>query len=341
MFEINNGILIKCDCETEIIRLPDGIIEIADKVFANCKAKKIICNEELLKICSYAFYGSEIEEIVFSTTLKYIDEYAFANCFNLSSVDFNNGLEVISDYAFMSTKLRSINIPSSINKIGINPFMGCSYLKEIKVDGNNPYYSSYKDTNTICEKASNKVISGCKQSVINESIEEIGEDSFNGVGIKELIIPNEVKILDKHSLASNFIKEIYTNNVSDIYDGAFMDNEKLEKIIFSNSLKTINSAIVSRCDKLAELILPNGVELIYKEAFANFLGTKVVIPGSVKVVEEKVFSHCYRLKAIDFLGNKEQWIRSIGNRNVFYNTTNPTSYCVNCLDGELIVPVFD
>lgn len=105
MFEVKEGVLIKCNCEDEIITLPNSIKEIAYKAFANCKAKKIISNEGLVKICSYAFLGSEIEEIILPKTLKYINEDAFANCFNLSSINLVNSLESIGDYAFESHKL--------------------------------------------------------------------------------------------------------------------------------------------------------------------------------------------------------------------------------------------
>jgi len=341
MFEIKESILIKCICDDEIITLPNDVKEISYKAFTNCKAKKIICNDGLVKIGSYAFWGSEIEEIILPSTLKYIDEYAFANCFNLTSINFVDGLETIGDYAFKSTKLEKLNIPSSVNKIGINPFTDCSYLTEIQVDTLNPYYSSYNYSNTICEKENHKIISGCKKTVIDETIVEIGKDAFNGTGLTEITIPNGVKTIENNCFANNALKVINTNNVSVINDGAFMDNSKLETITFSSNLKIINSSIVSRCDKLDEVVLPNGVELICLDAFYNFLGKKVIIPNSIKVVEEKAFSYCSRLNAIDFLGTKEQWLKAVGDRDVFYDTKKAKAYSVNCIDGTMLVPVFN
>lgn len=49
---------------------------------------------------------------------------AFAGCRKLSKVEFSEGLKVIKRTAFGNTLLETVNIPSSVEEIGVNAFAG-------------------------------------------------------------------------------------------------------------------------------------------------------------------------------------------------------------------------
>lgn len=67
---------------------------------------------------------------------------AFYNCDYLTYVTLPESLTKIGNYAFFGTKIRSINIPSTLNDINEYTFWGCSELKYIGVDEKNQQYSS-------------------------------------------------------------------------------------------------------------------------------------------------------------------------------------------------------
>ena len=61
----------------------------------------------------------KIPEIILPSKVEFIDESAFANCFNLSKLTLNEGLLGIGAYAFeLNKKLKKVTIPKSVFSIG-------------------------------------------------------------------------------------------------------------------------------------------------------------------------------------------------------------------------------
>lgn len=64
------------------------------------------------------YMGSDIESVECSPSLKHIDGLAFSNCWNLSEVVLNNGLESIGFAAFSKCPcLKEVSLPDSIRQI--------------------------------------------------------------------------------------------------------------------------------------------------------------------------------------------------------------------------------
>ena len=65
-----------------------------------------------------------------------IPDYAFVNCFDLTSVTINSGATSIGKWAFAScSKLSSITVPNSVRSIKKNAFDQCSALSSITYQG--------------------------------------------------------------------------------------------------------------------------------------------------------------------------------------------------------------
>ena len=68
------------------------------------------------------FTDFSASSVSFPSTLKYIVSYAFAGCENLSTIDFNDGLEEIYSCAFADVNKNSmffrVEIPASVTTIG-------------------------------------------------------------------------------------------------------------------------------------------------------------------------------------------------------------------------------
>ena len=72
-----------------------------------------------------------------------IEEEAFCDCSNLTSISIPNTVTVIRDDAFHGcSRLTSVLIPDSVTSIGSNVFSECNSLTGIYVDENNQKYSS-------------------------------------------------------------------------------------------------------------------------------------------------------------------------------------------------------
>lgn len=71
-----------------------------------------------------------------------IGESAFMGCEDLNSVCLPLGLTDIGAYAFYTSSIKRIEIPSSVERIGSCAFVNCYLLTAIDVDGENSAYTS-------------------------------------------------------------------------------------------------------------------------------------------------------------------------------------------------------
>lgn len=91
----------------------------------------------VFKIKNSCFAGNEkIKSVSLPKTLKYIDNFAFYNCGNLSEIKLNDGLLIIGDSAFRKTAAESVEIPTSVVYIGIASFMNCDSLENVVFHNN-------------------------------------------------------------------------------------------------------------------------------------------------------------------------------------------------------------
>ena len=78
-------------------------------------------------ICDRAFlncYG--LNAVILPQSVKQIGDRSFQGCFDLCTVELNDGLIIIGDNAFRDCiKLHSILLPKSIQQVGNNAFYGC------------------------------------------------------------------------------------------------------------------------------------------------------------------------------------------------------------------------
>ena len=130
---------------------------------------KVIIPEGVETISSYAFSKlTALEEVVFPSTLKYIEYGAFAGCSNLKKLTFsgeNNivtinqsafegcnltgtlelpSAYVISNYAFAgNANLESVNLPETLMTIGAHAFAGCASLKNVNISADKVKFGEY------------------------------------------------------------------------------------------------------------------------------------------------------------------------------------------------------
>ena len=93
-------------------------------------------------------------------------------------------------------RLTSITIPNSVTSLGENCFSWCSSIERMVVDAANPVYDSREDCNAIIHTSTNKLVAGCKNSQIPNSVTSLGLNCFFGCSsLTAITIPNSVKSL--------------------------------------------------------------------------------------------------------------------------------------------------
>ena len=119
---------------------------------------------------------------------------AFAQGFDIKSIKIPESVESICQGAFVQAGFFSVMIPNSVKLIEKEAFKGCMYLKTIVVDKDNAIYDSRNNCNAIIETSTNKLLAGCRNTVIPNTITAIESFAFNSQDYLQLIvIPNSVK----------------------------------------------------------------------------------------------------------------------------------------------------
>ena len=95
------------------------------------------------------------------------------------------------------SSLTSLTIPNSVTSIGNYAFRYCSGLTSITVEKGNTKYDSRDNCNAIIETNTNKLIAGCKNTTIPNSVTSIGGFAFEGCsGLTSITIPNSVTSIE-------------------------------------------------------------------------------------------------------------------------------------------------
>ena len=148
-------------------------------------------------------YRADITSIVIEDGVTHIGVCAFWNCNNVSltSIAIPTSVTSIGQMAFCGCScLTSITIPASVTSIGTEVFLGCSNLASFTVDAGNTVYDSRNNCNAIIETSSNTLIAGCKNTIIPDDVETIGNNAFDScTGLTSITIPEGLKTIGQYA----------------------------------------------------------------------------------------------------------------------------------------------
>ena len=103
--------------------------------------------------------------------------------------------------------------------------MACTGLEQLTVESGNPVYDSRDDCNAIIETNTNTLISGCKNTVIPNTVTTIGRASFYQLygSLNSIVIPSSVTIIGSGAFVLTDLSsvEIYAENPPAMTETAF------------------------------------------------------------------------------------------------------------------------
>lgn len=115
----------------------------------------------------------------------------------------------VASYALINQKITSLTLPATVVSMWHNPFYGCNELASITVDAGNPKYDSRSNCNAVVETATNKLIAGCKNTVIPNGIKHIGIHSFFRTNsLTAIEIPSSVEVIDSLAFAYTGLSDL-------------------------------------------------------------------------------------------------------------------------------------
>lgn len=215
------------------------------------------------------------------------------------------GTRVIADGAFNNQSIDKIVIPSTVIKIGENPFQSDPYYNDnnIKIESHSPYfitkgYALYsKDGCAIIAYWGNE-----KHFVVPQNVKHIGSGCFsNSNSLEEITFPEGLESIGKKAFEDCYSLQSIDlpQRVKCIGESAFWGCEHLENVWSLGSIETIESNTFEGCN-LKYIHLPSTLKKIGDNAFNYNIELKCIeLPDSVEVLGKSVFAYCYKFERIN------------------------------------------
>ena len=160
-----------------------------------------------IKEGAFAYCSGFTGDLVIPNSVTTIEPSAFQICYGFDgTLILGTGVTTIGDYAFNDCPgLKGIlYIPSNVKSLGGNTFGYCAF-EGIVVDPENSAYDSRNDCNAIIVTRTNELITGCKNTVIPNTVTAIGDNAFKGIaGMTSLTIPESVTSIGENAFALCF-----------------------------------------------------------------------------------------------------------------------------------------
>ena len=244
-------------------------------------------------------YGVTGIKLAYNTTK--ISDWALANCYDLSTIEFNENLEYIGSYVFYGGTVSSkshfyyVYWPSNINTIQSHAFRYViidNFYLGSNVTNIEDLAFYYTDViNLHIESLESWYAINFTTSVMSTPLTGASENVYvNGVLMTDLIIDESITSISAnkfYGFATSGGKLMFNSHITfdDIGVGAFSYMKGIETIIFNDAMT----------------YLPEG-------AFSGCLGlTEVVIPKNITTIESGVFAGCEDLITIRYEGTVDEW----------------------------------
>lgn len=280
-FQIENNVLQKYTGEQTEVVVPDGIVSIAGSAFymRARNISKIDLPDALESIGGHVFEKMPIKEVVIPDNVKEIGYCAFDDC----------------------PELETVSLPASA-KMHLPTFRDCPKLKTIIFRGENVALDTYPIKNC---RALNRVITTEKGMMILQKYMPAKVKYFTAEGV-QILTPEQKKEAEKKSVlkkaAASAVKAsacdidilngidknvsviILPAGLSAIPAEAFKDCTALEKIVFTEEIKTVEARAFSGCTALKQVVLSDRLESIAASAFQKCKAITTVV-GSANAIK--------------------------------------------------------
>eukprot|EP00605_Chrysophyceae_sp_TOSAG23-4_P002018 GSChrysophyteH1.ASY1.ANO1.2233.1 assembled CDS len=247
------------------------------------------------------FENTKLVSLYISASVISIGSKAFAQCLNLTSVEFESG--------------------SKLNSISMNAFQGCTALANVQpsIPASLQTIGDY----AFCQSTSMKYLSFGEGSVLSS----IGNNAFEESALRSITIPPTVTSIGSFA----FYKAMSLKNVTFAAGSALTSignyafaSSALTSIVIPAIVSTIPFYCFSSCTGLSSVEFAEGGSAMKNINEAAFYDTDLVefdVPLTVADIQSKAFGNCKSLENVHFLCDSTANIAS----DAFVGSTSLTS----------------
>ncbi|MBQ8719567.1 MAG: leucine-rich repeat protein [Clostridia bacterium] len=271
---VADGWIIECkNKDIKSFEFDSSIVGIADSAFNACTKLESINSSTVKYVGEYAFANCmSLWEVILDGPIIDLGAYSFANCEVLRDVVLGSDLKTIGDYSFYLCKTledSGINLPDTLTRVGVRAFL---------------YTRLYNNADNIVY-VDNWVV-GIQPEAVMDVVLKDGIKGIADYAFYDGMLLNSFHIAD---------------TVESIGKGAFYKQGYLSYINLPANLKLLGDFSFADCyylqfGDLGKVKIPEGTEKIGKYAFQNCtLISSLHIPGTVKSIGDGAFKGCTNL----------------------------------------------
>lgn len=277
------------------------------------------------KINDDALKGNKkIVSVTIPGSVKDIGNNAFQGCPNLEEIIFTNpdkasNTLIIRVSAFQDCpKLTKCEIPARAYQVVGNIFKGCTSLKEVKVNDNNPYYFTkdgvlfgpalvnykpqYDDAYALQSyPAGRQGAYTIPSSVNGKEIDQVWTSGFEGaVGLTDITIPASIGRLGTAAFENTGLTHVtIPDTVQQVDPAVFQNCTELVSVKLPAGLAEIDQYMFANCTSLQYVDMPDSITKINIYAFHNCTSlTSLALPKGLTSLSVGCFEKCYNLQHV-------------------------------------------
>ena len=204
----------------------------------------------------------------------------FFGCENLETVEIACAEEIQSKMFSGLDKLKKIELPNTIKRIGDEAFANCTMLETIRIPEGCIELSGFNGCTNL------------KRIAIPNSVKKIGHRAFEKcTGIELLTIPEGVEELGNYAFSQceNIRDIILPSTIKNIGNYAFCGCKKLEKIVLPVSLVELGESAFAACTKISLIKLPSSLKRIGKNVIDGTRIKTIMLPKGITKLDDQTF----------------------------------------------------